>query len=137
MAKYPRRTKEELAKLWSSVPAEVKKKLTRAVATNAKELQAAIKAAAPVDDGDLKAGIKDTDTSGAEGYIRHTVKTHSPKPASAKYRHKGYATYIEYGTERQEKDPFFFPTFNSLKPKFEKRNKSAIRRGMKQAMKNG
>lgn len=122
-------TKEALAARWAKLPAVVKKKLTKAVETNAKELERTVKLVAPKESGELAFSITRRDSSAGD-YVRQTVKTNS-KQAGAK---KDYAVFIEYGTDKMEAQPFFFPTYRILRDGFKKRARSALRRGVKAAI---
>lgn len=120
-----RLTKEQLRAKWSKIGPAAQKTLANSVKNNAKELAAAIRAAAPFDDGDLSASVNFEIKTESNGYASAVVKAGGKGVAP-------YVGYVEYGTSDTAAQPFFWPVYRALKKRLVARSKRAVRRAIKQ-----
>ncbi|MBD9372111.1 HK97 gp10 family phage protein [Rhizobium sp. ARZ01] len=122
-------------KLTVTLPKRVEAATRKAMETGAKELVEMMKRLVPVDQGDLRASI---------GWSWGAPPKGSAIIASSPYDSRGmriviyagnkeayYARWQEFGTVNMAANPFFFPSWRSLR----KRIKSRITREMKKAVK--
>ncbi|KAB0570584.1 HK97-gp10 family putative phage morphogenesis protein [Brucella pituitosa] len=126
-----RNLKDRLAR----IPEAMRERLMAETETAANEIADQIRNFAPVDDGDLKESITVTGPG-------HTTPPHS-QPGGSQTVPEGvymitagnskvrYAHLVEWGTEKNEAQPFFFPAIRLKR----KKTKAALRRAARKALK--
>jgi len=107
--------------LLKRIPAQVEKEISKALDKSAREFASTAKTLAPKESGDLADSIRVE--AGADVLARNVVAGDDSAPQ---------ATFIEFGTEHADAEPFFWPVFRLL----EKRRTGQINRAVKKALKD-
>ncbi|HVI28105.1 HK97-gp10 family putative phage morphogenesis protein [Hansschlegelia sp.] len=107
--------------LLKRIPAQVEKEIGKALDKSARELAENARALAPKESGDLADSIRVE--PGADVLARNVVAGDDSAPQG---------TFIEFGTEHADAEPFFWPVFRLL----EKRRTGQINRAVKKALKD-
>lgn len=129
---------DRLEKRWGAIPQAVKNAARQTLQQNAEELVALMKSLVPIDEGELRdsigwtfgaAPVGATGLVGSRaGSIRVTIYAKGPG--------KGYARYVEFGTQSPERgggapaQPFFYPAYRALR----RRHRSRLTRNINKAI---
>ena len=108
-----------------AIPEGVKVAARAQLKKNAVEFVETAKGFVRVDDGDLRASIREEDTSD-ETRISRTV--------SAGGRAAPHGWWVEVGTSKMSAYPFFFPAWNLKKRRFKSRMTRAAKKAIQEAI---
>lgn len=146
---------DEMQKYIADLPFKVKRELVAAIKVEADHLADAIKAAAPVNTGALRDSVKvrrtkneltlfvtaggDATTRAYErntGYESEVVIDGRDNSGKAKQADGAgvsydYAMAIEYGTSKENAQPFFYPTVRAMEDEINQNIESAVERALK------
>lgn len=105
-----------------AMPHNVRIEASRAAETNAKILAEVAQKDAPRLSGDLRVTIRAYPVRSANGAIWRTV-------AGVKGGKGFWARFVEFGTRLVRAQPFFFPNYRILRPRFRARMGRALKKG--------
>lgn len=119
----------------------------RAMEDGAEEIVQTMKAAAPVDSGDLRDSIGWTWGDVPEGsFVIDEIRSGRNRGDQfatlrikiyAGNREAFYARFHEFGTVNMTANPFFFPSWKTKRAEYRKKIRAAVRAAIKEAWKNG
>lgn len=109
-----------LLKAFDAIPKAARQSIRPAIEKGADEFVARMQYLAPEAEGDLKGSIKKEMTSD----LSATVSVDDEA-----------ALYQEYGTANMDRNPFFWPSVNTLKKRVRRRVDRAISKAVKEAFK--
>ncbi len=140
MSAEARASIDRMRRAWThNLPRRVKDQLQAAVDKGAGELASAVRRAVPIDQGDLYQSILVVHPYDQWMPANPNVRgigavTHDPKAISADVvagdEKAFYAAFVEHGTKDQPAQPYFWPTWRSMR----KRIKSRIARAFRVAL---
>lgn len=114
---------QNFQQLMDRIPVEVGLALQEAVATEANEMVAAMKAAAPVKTGNLRESIRANLSS--KSPLRVIIRAGGPLTTKEVRAGSGvaydYALGTEWGTQKESPHPFFYSTARAKKPAAQRR----------------
>lgn len=122
--------------LLRKIPPAIRADVKKAQEINGRELVAAIKNNAPVDEGDLRASIeyriggykKAGRDRGFNSRINDPSMTLGVKAGGRK---APYAPFVEHGTVKMDARAFFYPTYRGLRKRLKGRITRAATKGIK------
>lgn len=122
-----------------AIPVEVRKAVKAQNRANAEELVETIKRFAPPDEsGDLRASVKNQDVSTSTRIAQQVraggAATTKPVRKSEKAPTYDYALAQEYGTARMPANPFFWPSWRSVRKKLKARMSRAGKKAAREAI---
>jgi HK97 gp10 family phage protein len=120
----------------AALPALVEKRGREAMEKSADEIVAMMKRLVPVDDGDLRDSIAWTWGEAPKGAV--VIAQSEPRPGNVRLTiYAGnakayYARWTEFGTVKMSAQPFFFPSYRSLRARTRRRIMTATRKALKE-----
>lgn len=117
--------RDRLRRRLKAIPAHVKRAAEAQLEKNAADLVETQKRFAPVDDGKLKASIKQEDVSD---------DTRISRKVSAGDREAFYAAWVEFGHGQAAPRPFFWPAYRLMKRRFRSRMTRAAKKAVQEAI---
>lgn len=130
--------KELRQQLLRKLPDAVKAEVQTALDKSGEEMVQMARALAPVDDGDLRDSIKSTSAGnltplyGGGGQTKVDELQVRVTAGSGKVR---YSALVEHGTKKMPAQPFFWPSYRSLRKRFRGRITRALNKALKAAAK--
>lgn len=118
--------RDRLRRKMKAIPVEVRKALKVQNATNAGDLVETMKGFVPVIEGNLVSSIKHQDVSDS---------TRVSQKVSAGARDAPYASWVEFGTSKNEASPFFWVAYRLLRRRMKSRMSRAAKKAVQGAIK--
>jgi len=131
--------RDRLRRRLKAIPVEVRKAAKAQNRANAEELVETIKRFAPPDEsGALRASVKNQDVSTSTRIAQQVraggTATTKPVRESAKAPTYDYALAQEYGTAKMPANPFFWPSWRSVRKKLKARMTRAAKKAAREAV---
>lgn len=110
-----------------ALPPAVRTELTRAAEANAKAFEAAAEREAPRLTGELRVSVKSYPANGYQGTVWRVR-------AGVNGGEGFYARFVEFGANGVPANPFFFPVYRAMRPRFRARNARAIKKAQRRVV---
>lgn len=128
MAKARFKNVDRARRRLKAIPFKVKRELQAALDKSGEELAAAMRRAAPEDEGDLIASIhyRKRDFLQQQDQLGGVIVAGDDDVF--------YARMVEFGTPQQVAQPFFYPTYRSFRRRIKSRRSRAVNKAIKSVL---